>query len=159
MLQRTMAGYARHANFAGIVMVGLGCEANQIEGLTKAQSLKESSALQMFTIQDTGGTSKTIAKGVAAVQGMLPVANRVAREAVPASHLVLGLECGGSDGYSGITANPALGAAVDSLVRHGGTAVLGETPEVYGAEHLLTRITSYNVCYTKLLRDKMRCQY
>jgi len=73
------------------------------------------------------------------VQGMLPVANRVAREAVPASHLVLGLECGGSDGYSGITANPALGAAVDSLVRHGGTAVLGETPEVYGAEHLLTR--------------------
>ncbi|KPK55103.1 MAG: galactonate dehydratase [Myxococcales bacterium SG8_38_1] len=139
MLQRTVAGYARHANFAGILIVGLGCEANQIESLTQAQSLKENSALQMFTIQDTGGTSKTIAKGVAAVQGMLPVANRVAREAVPASHLVLGLECGGSDGYSGITANPALGAAVDSLVRHGGTAVLGETPEVYGAEHLLTR--------------------
>lgn len=139
MLQRTMAGYARHANFAGIVMVGLGCEANQIEGLTKAQSLKESSALHMFTIQDTGGTSKTIAKGVAAVEAMLPAANRVAREAVPASRLVLGLECGGSDGYSGITANPALGAAVDLLVRHGGTASLGETPEVYGAEHLLTR--------------------
>ncbi len=139
MLQRTMAGYARHANFAGIVMVGLGCEANQIEGLTQSQSLQESSALQMFTIQDTGGTSKTIARGVAAVEAMLPAANRVVRETVPASHLVLGLECGGSDGYSGITANPALGAAVDLLVRHGGTAALGETPEVYGAEHLLTR--------------------
>lgn len=139
MLQRTMAGYARHANFAGIVMVGLGCEANQIEGLTQSQSLQESSALQMFTIQDTGGTSKTIARGVAAVEAMLPAANRVTRETIPASHLVLGLECGGSDGYSGITANPALGAAVDLLVRHGGTAALGETPEVYGAEHLLTR--------------------
>ena len=139
MLQRVMAGYARHANFAGILIVGLGCEANQIESLTKAQSLEENSRLQTFTIQDTGGTSRTIAKGVAAVEAMLPAANQVTREAVPASHLVLGLECGGSDGYSGITANPALGAAVDLLVRHGGTAVLGETPEVYGAEHLLTR--------------------
>jgi len=139
MLQRTMAGYARHPNFAGIVMVGLGCEANQIESLTQSQSLKESSALQMFTIQDTGGTAKTVARGIAAVEAMLPVANQVTRSAVPASRLVLGLECGGSDGYSGITANPALGAAVDLLVRHGGTAALGETPEVYGAEHLLTR--------------------
>jgi altronate hydrolase len=139
MLQRTMAGYARHPNFAGIVMVGLGCEANQIETLTRSQSLKESSALQMFTIQDTGGTAKTVARGIAAVEAMLPAANQVTRGAVPASRLVLGLECGGSDGYSGITANPALGAAVDLLVRHGGTAALGETPEVYGAEHLLTR--------------------
>ncbi len=139
MLQRVVAGYARHVNFAGILIVGLGCEANQIDALTKAQSLKESGQLQAFTIQDTGGTSKTIAKGVALVEGMLPIANQVKREPVPASHLVLGLECGGSDGYSGITANPALGAAVDLLVRHGGTAVLGETPEVYGAEHLLTR--------------------
>jgi len=139
MLQRTMAGYARHPNFAGIVMVGLGCEANQIESLTQSQSLKESSALQMFTIQDTGGTAKTVARGIAAVEAMLPAANQVTRGAVPASRLVLGLECGGSDGYSGITANPALGAAVDLLVRHGGTAALGETPEVYGAEHLLTR--------------------
>ena len=139
MLQRVVAGYARHANFAGILIVGLGCEANQIESLITAQSLTQSSRLQAFTIQDTGGTSRTIARGVAAVEAMLPTANQVAREAVPASHLVLGLECGGSDGYSGITANPALGAAADLLVRHGGTAVLGETPEVYGAEHLLTR--------------------
>ena len=70
---------------------------------------------------------------------MLPAANRVERRDVPASHLMLGLQCGGSDGYSGVTANPALGVAVDLLVAHGGTAILAETPEIYGAEHLLTR--------------------
>jgi altronate hydrolase len=95
--------------------------------------------LRTFSIQDTGGTTKTIAKGVALLEDMLPHANEVRRESVPASHLTLGLQCGGSDGYSGITANPALGAAVDLLVRHGGTAILSETPEIYGAEHLLTR--------------------
>ena len=95
--------------------------------------------LRTFSIQDTGGTTKTIAKGVAMIREMLPHANAIARQPVPASHIVVGLQCGGSDGYSGITANPALGAAVDTLVRHGGTAILSETPEVYGAEHLLTR--------------------
>ena len=139
VLRRTLGGYARHANFAGVLIVGLGCEANQINALLGAEQLEEGALLRTFSIQDTGGTGKSIAAGVAMVKEMLPHANRVHREAVPASHLVLGLQCGGSDGYSGITANPALGAAVDLLVRHGGTAILSETPEIYGAEHLLTR--------------------
>ncbi|MGH8714345.1 MAG: UxaA family hydrolase [Casimicrobiaceae bacterium] len=139
VLRRTLGGYARHANFAGVLIVGLGCEANQINALLGAESLQEGPLLRTFSIQDAGGTGKSIAKGVAMINEMLPHANRVTRERVPASHLVLGLQCGGSDGYSGITANPALGAAVDRLVRHGGTAILSETPEIYGAEHLLTR--------------------
>jgi altronate hydrolase len=92
-----------------------------------------------MTIQETGGTRKTVDAGVAVIKEMLPIVNAVRRETIPASELVLALQCGGSDGYSGITANPALGAAVDILVRHGGTAILSETPEIYGAEHLLTR--------------------
>src|SRR5690348_4296397 len=139
ILRRTLGGYAKHANFAGVLIVGLGCEANQISALLGAQNLSESALLRTFSIQDTGGTAKTIARGVAMIEEMLPHANAVRREPVPASHLMLGLQCGGSDGYSGITANPALGAAVDLLVRNGGTAILSETPEIYGAEHLLTR--------------------
>jgi altronate hydrolase len=139
ILRRTLGGYARHPNFAGVLVVGLGCEDNQISALLGAQSLAESPLLRTFSIQDTGGTAKTIRRGIAMIEEMLPRANDVRREPVPASHLVVGLQCGGSDGYSGITANPALGAAVDLLVRHGGTAILSETPEVYGAEHLLTR--------------------
>src|SRR6202521_3546300 len=139
VLRRTLGGYAKHANFAGVLIVGLGCEANQINALLGAESLSEGPLLRTFSIQDTGGTSKAIARGAAMVNEMLPHANAVTRTPVPASHLVLGLQCGGSDGYSGITANPALGAAVDRLVRHGGTAILSETPEIYGAEHLLTR--------------------
>jgi altronate hydrolase len=139
LLRRTLGGYARHANFAGVLIVGLGCESNQVSALMGAQGLQEGPALRTFSIQDTGGTAKTIARGVEIVHEMLPVANAVTRRPVPASHLVVGLQCGGSDGYSGITANPALGAAVDLLVRNGGTAILSETPEIYGAEHLLTR--------------------
>src|ERR1700693_545914 len=139
VLRRTIGGYARHANFAGVLIVGLGCEANQISALMGAQALKEGPLLRTYSIQDAGGTAKAIARGVAMVEEMLPHANQVVRESVPAKHLTLGLQCGGSDGYSGITANPALGAAVDLLVRHGGTAILSETPEIYGAEHLLTR--------------------
>ncbi|MEX3955745.1 UxaA family hydrolase [Trinickia sp. EG282A] len=140
ILRRTLAGYAVHANFASVLFVGLGCETNQIGGVLESGGLTESDMrLRTFTIQDSGGTRKTIERGIAMVREMLPEANRVKREPVPASHLVVGLQCGGSDGYSGISANPALGAAVDRLVRHGGTAILSETPEVYGAEHLLTR--------------------
>lgn len=139
LLRRTLGGYARHANFAGVLMVGLGCEANQISSLLGAEGLEEGPLLQTFSIQDTGGTAKTIAHGIALIEAMLPHANAVERVNVPASHITIGLQCGGSDGYSGITANPALGAAVDLLVRHGGTAILSETPEIYGAEHLLTR--------------------
>jgi len=139
LLRRTLGGYARHANFAGVLMIGLGCEANQISALLGAESLEEGPLLRTFSIQDTGGTAKTIAYGIRLIEEMLPLANDARREEVPASHITVGLQCGGSDGYSGITANPALGAAVDLLVRHGGTAILSETPEIYGAEHLLTR--------------------
>jgi altronate hydrolase len=139
LLRRTLGGYAQHANFAGVLIVGLGCEANQISALLGSQSLTEGPLLRTFSIQDTGGTSKTIARGISMIEEMLPHANDVVRETVPASNITIGLQCGGSDGYSGITANPALGAAVDLLVRHGGTAILSETPEIYGAEHLLTK--------------------
>ncbi len=139
ILRRTLGGYARHANFAGVLIIGLGCEANQASALLGAEHLDEGPLLRTFSIQDTGGTSKTIARGIEMIGEMLPHANAVTREPVPASHITVGLQCGGSDGYSGITANPALGVAVDLLVRHGGTAILSETPEIYGAEHLLTR--------------------
>ena len=139
VLRRTLGGYARHANFAAVLVVGLGCETNQIQGLIAQEGLAEGANLRTFSIQDTGGTAKTVARGVELIKQMLPHANRVKRQPVPASHLTVGLQCGGSDGYSGISANPALGAAVDRLVRHGGTAILSETPEIYGGEHLLTR--------------------
>jgi altronate hydrolase len=139
LLRRTMAGFARHANIGGALIVGLGCERNQISGLLKEQNLAVSSRLRTMVMQETGGTRKTIEAGIAAVKEMLPDANRVTRSRVPASHIMVGLQCGGSDGFSSITANPALGAAIDLLVRHGGTGILSETPEIYGVEHTLTR--------------------
>jgi len=139
LLQRTLAGYATHANFAAVLVVGLGCEANQINAWLAHSSLREGETFKVFNIQDTGGTTKTVAKGVALINEMLPIVNNVKREPCSAAHITIGLQCGGSDGYSGISANPALGAAVDLLVAHGGTAILSETPEIYGAEHLLTR--------------------
>ena len=139
VLRRTLGGYAVHPNFYASLLIGLGCVANQVNNLLAAQGLKRSDRLKAFTIQDSGGTRKTVDQGIGMIKEMLVDANRVSREELPASHLSLGLECGGSDGYSGISANPALGAAADLLVMHGGTAMLSETPEVYGAEHLLTR--------------------
>lgn len=139
VLRRTLGGYARHPNFAAVLVVGLGCETNQIQGLIAQEGLQEGARLVTFSIQDSGGTAQTVARGVALIRQMLPEANRVTRQPVSARHLVVGLQCGGSDGYSGLSANPALGAAVDRLVRHGGTAILSETPEIYGGEHLLTR--------------------
>ncbi len=139
ILQRVLAGYATHANFAAVLVVGLGCEANQITTWLARSGLRLGDTFKVFNIQDTGGTSKTVAKGVALINGMLPKVNDVRREPCSAAHITIGLQCGGSDGYSGISANPALGAAVDLLVAHGGSAILSETPEIYGAEHLLTR--------------------
>jgi len=139
VLRRTLGGYAKHANFAAILVVGLGCETNQISGLMEQESLSTGTQFHTFNIQETGGTRKTVAHGIELVQWLLEEANKVEREPVSASHITVGLQCGGSDGYSGISANPALGAAVDRLVRHGGTAILSETPEIYGGEHLLTR--------------------
>jgi len=138
-LERTQWGYAGHPNLAAALVVGLGCEVFQIERLKAKYGLIEGDNFRTMTIQDTGGTRRTIEAGVARIREMLPRANQARRATMPVSELMLALQCGGSDGYSGITANPALGAAVDTLVRHGGTAVLSETPEIYGAEHLLTR--------------------
>ncbi|HET9147481.1 MAG TPA: altronate dehydratase family protein [Acetobacteraceae bacterium] len=139
LLRRTMAGYIRHPNLAAALIVGLGCERNQIAGLMAEQGLSVGPNLRTFTMQETGGTRRTIEAGIEAVKAILPEANRVARQPVSAAHLIVGLQCGGSDGFSSITANPALGAAMDILVRHGGTAILSETPEIYGVEHTLTR--------------------
>lgn len=137
LLRRVFAGYATHPNFAAVLLLGLGCETNQIDSLVALTGA--SSNLRTSTIQEEGGTAAAIQRGIATVLDMLDQANQVTRTTVPASNLVVGLQCGGSDAYSGISANPALGAAVDLLVRNGGTAILSETPEIYGAEHLLTR--------------------
>jgi altronate hydrolase len=139
VLKRTTWGYACNPNMAGVLVVGLGCEGFQIARIKKDYGIEESDTFRTMTIQETGGTKKTIAAGVEAVARMLPIAAKAHRETIPASELMLALQCGGSDGYSGITANVALGVAADILVKHGGTAVLSETPEIYGAEHLLTR--------------------
>ena len=139
VLKRTTWGYACNPNMAGVLVVGLGCEGFQIARMKQAYGIEESATFRTMTIQAEGGTRKTIAAGVEAVKAMLPIAAKAKRETIPASELMLALQCGGSDGYSGITANVALGVAVDTLVKHGGTAVLAETPEIYGAEHLLTR--------------------
>ena len=152
MLRRTLGGYAVHPNFASVLMIGLGCETNQIADLLAAQGLEKGEFLRAFTIQGTGGTSKTIASGIEQVKSLLAQANQVQRQPVSASHLIIGLQCGGSDGYSGITANPALGNAVDRLVAAGGTAILSETPEIYGAEHLLTRRAVSREVGEKLIR-------
>ena len=138
-LGRIMFGYAGHPNFGAIVMVGLGCEMFQIASFKETFGLKEGESFATLVMQEAGGTRQTIEEGVKRIEAILPYVNDVTREPVPASELCVALQCGGSDGYSGITANPAMGAAVDLLVRHGGTAILAETPEIYGAEHLLTR--------------------
>ena len=138
-LQRVMWGYARNPNHGGILMVGLGCEMNQIDWLLEAYGLKQGPLFKTMNIQDSEGLARTVEIGIEMVRAMLPEANKAKREACPVSELTLALQCGGSDALSGITANPALGYASDLIVAQGGTTVLAETPEIYGAEHLLTR--------------------
>jgi len=141
-LERVLAGFARHPNVGGYVIVGLGCEVAQARRLIERQSLRRPGEVEgppVLVIQEEGGVRRTVEAGLAVLRELLPAAAAARRVEAPASSLVLGLQCGGSDGYSGITANPALGVAVDLLVAQGGTAVLGETPEIYGAEHLLAR--------------------
>ena len=138
-LQRVMWGYARHPNVAGVLMVGLGCEMNQIDWLLEAYGITPGPLFQAMNIQDVAGLRKTIELGAAKIEAMLPLANAAVRTPCPASELMVALQCGGSDAWSGITANPALGYACDLLAAQGGTGVLAETPEIYGAEHLLTR--------------------
>ncbi|QIE43406.1 UxaA family hydrolase [Meridianimarinicoccus aquatilis] len=138
-LMRTLAGYAQHPNFGGILLIGLGCEVMQVSALVGDHPIRADGALRYMTIQHEGGTRKTIEKGLSELRGIAELANTATRKPAPVSELMVGMQCGGSDGYSGITANPALGAASDLLVRHGGTTILSETSEIYGAEHLLTR--------------------
>ena len=139
VLRRTIAGYARHVNFAAVLLVGLGCEDNQISRLLQEEHLATGSRIHAFTLQDTGGTQATMRAGAAAIRDLLPEANAVQRQRVSVAHLKVGLQCGGSDGFSSLTANPALGVASDLLVQHGGTTILSETPEIYGAEDTLLR--------------------
>ena len=138
-LQRVMWGYARNPNHGGVLMVGLGCEMNQIDWLLEAYGLKQGPLFKTMNIQDSMGLAKTVETGIAMVREMLPEVNKATRESCPASELMVALQCGGSDALSGVTANPALGYACDLLVAQGGTGVLAETPEIYGAEHLLIR--------------------
>lgn len=151
MLQRTLWGHACHPNFAATLMLGLGCETNQIPYMVDTFGAPPQDRLYAMTIQQEGGTRRTIDRALEWLGDALPAANALHRETVPATHLTVALQCGGSDGYSGITANPALGLAVDRLVRNGGSAVLAETPEIYGAEHLLTRRAATTEVGEKLL--------
>ena len=140
-LQRVMWGYAKNPNVAAVLMVGLGCEMNQIDWLVEAYGLEVGPLFQTMNIQDMAGLRKTVAMGIKKGSAMLPLVNANSRSECPASELMVALQCGGSDAWSGITANPALGFACDLLVANGGTGVLAETPEIYGAEHLLTKRT------------------
>ncbi len=156
LLQRVLAGIAKHPNISGWVLLGLGCEVNQVDRLIREQQLEAAgpggTPPAVMNIQTQGGVAKTIEAAAAAVRRLLPAANALRREPLPLSRLALALNCGGSDGASGITANPALGFASDELVRHGGASVLAETPEIYGAEHLLTRRAVSREVGEKLLR-------
>jgi altronate hydrolase len=138
LFQRTLAGSVQHPNVGGYVVLSLGCEVNQPTDMMEYTGMDKDRPT-VLTIQTDGGFLKTVEKGIAAVEQILPVANEFTREPVPASELMVALQCGGSDGWSGVTANPGLGKACDIIVKQGGTVVLGETTEVYGAEHLLTR--------------------
>ncbi|MPZ10727.1 MAG: altronate dehydratase [Kiloniellaceae bacterium] len=138
LLRRTLAGYIRHPNVVGALVCSLGCERNNLARFFEEQSLATGKMLKTVTMQQAGGTAAAIEEGKALVREMLAEADKVAREPCPAEHIMVGLQCGGSDGFSGLSANPALGKAVDLLVRHGGTAILSETPELYGVEHTLT---------------------
>jgi altronate hydrolase len=142
-LDRTLAGFAKHPNVAAYILIGLGCETGQASHLIEGQGLiqlnRSKSRPPVLSIQECGGIARTVEAGVRAVAELLPRVNDVRRTTLSADKLILGTNCGGSDGNSGVTANPALGIASDLLIAQGGTSVLGETPEIYGAEHLLTR--------------------
>lgn len=138
-LRRTIAGYAIHPNFAAALVVSLGCEVNQIVPLLESANLDANDRLQTLIIQDAGGTMAAIEAGIAIIESMLPLANACVRQKLPAEYLTIGLQCGASDGYSALTANPALGVAADMLVGAGGKVILSETPEIFGAEDLLLR--------------------
>ena len=154
-LFRTLSGYAQHPNFGGVLLVGLGCEVMQLADLVGGRPIRADGALRYMTIQNEGGTRRTVERGLAELRGVAAIANEAERAPAPVSAITLGMQCGGSDGYSGVTANPALGCASDLLVRHGGTTILSETSEIYGAEHLLTRRAESEAVGRKLI-DRVR---
>ncbi len=158
MLNRVLAGMARHPNIGAYLLIGLGCEQGAMDYLLDSQRLVQIGGLPgavngppVFSMQDLGGTAKTVEAAVRKVAELLPRANDVRRVPIPAGELILGMNCGGSDGNSGVTANPAVGVAVDLIVACGGTAILAETPEIYGAEHLLTRRSVSRAVAEKLI--------
>ena len=153
-LRRTIAGYATQPNVGGALIVGLGCEVNQIQALLDEHGLVEGERLRVIGIQDEGGSAATIAHGIEHVRRLVDIAAEDTRSPASVAHLALALQCGGSDGFSAITANPALGYASDLLVAHGGTSVLSETPEMHGAEHLLVR-RAVNRDVAQLLLDRL----
>lgn len=145
-LNRVLSGTARHANIGAYILIGLGCETGQASFLAEKNGLHQigipgskSELPLILTMQEVGGIAKTVRRAADVIREMLPEVNKAVRVPIPISEITLGLNCGGSDGNSGITANPALGIAGDLLVAYGGTSVLAETPEIYGGEHLLTR--------------------
>ena len=170
-LSRVLGGVARHPNIAAYVLIGLGCEQNTLGHLLKSQKLvpltlagidtnsktnqrsnyEAAREVPVLSIQDSGGTRATVKRGIEMVSELLPLVNQMNRTRVSAEHLILATKCGGSDGYSGITANPALGIAADRTVACGGTAILSETTELYGAEQLFTRRAQSAEVATKLL--------
>jgi altronate hydrolase len=146
-----LTGIVDHPNVAAYVVLSLGCEVNEPDEMLRAGDIDTATRTPVLTIQDLGGFRETVRQGIEAVERLLPAANKARREPVDASELVVALQCGGSDTWSGVTANPALGVAADEIVRQGGTAVLGETTEVYGGEHLLTRRAVSHEVAEKLL--------
>lgn len=158
ILARTLAGFAEHANIAAYLIVGLGCETAQASFLAEEHHLVQfnvdsevAKKPMIMNIQDQGGVAKTVKRGIETLKELLPAANNVQRVSIPVSEIILGTECGGSDGNSGVTANPAVGIASDLLVSHGATSILAEVPEIYGGEHLLTRRAVSRAVADKLL--------
>src|SRR6266849_6391480 len=158
-LQRVLAGYAKHPNLAAYILIGLGCEVNQAAVMVDRQRMAAPGQPErkpfVVNIQEAGGIRKTVETAVREVAKLLPLASAAQRTKQPVSEITLATNCGGSDGASGITANPALGWAVDELVRYGGAGVLAETPEIYGAEHLLIR-RAINEGVAKKLIDRYK---
>ncbi|MDB9791948.1 altronate dehydratase family protein [Candidatus Pelagibacter sp.] len=135
IFQRTIDGFKNHPNFSHVFVLGLGCECAQVDIFK--DNVKQHDRVHFLTIQDEGGTKKIVDKVLSEIKNLLVVSNNIKREPLSVNNITLALQCGGSDGYSGISANPALGVAADMLVKQGGSSILSETPEIYGAEHLL----------------------
>jgi altronate hydrolase len=135
IFQRTIDGFKNHPNFSHVFVLGLGCECAQVDIFK--DNVKQHDRVHFLTIQDEGGTKKIVDKVLSEIKNLLVISNNVKREPLSVNNITLALQCGGSDGYSGISANPALGVAADMLVKQGGSSILSETPEIYGAEHLL----------------------